>query len=169
MNNSRMESMLLRMPWTASWRTGPMVMASLAWTLKAWFALLVHKREHRDQLLGMEFRRFLHGLIRIPVQIICAGHRIRYRILGYNQWVYTFMETFDLVQHLRWCDCTKNSEKTAPVHSSSVPRNGAEWLKLDEGRGNLVIFALRVPCKDENVVHRLLRVTVAMTLATQRL
>jgi len=52
-----------------------MVMASLAWTLKAWFALLVRRREHRDQLLGMEFRRFLHGLIRIPVQIICAGRR----------------------------------------------------------------------------------------------
>jgi hypothetical protein len=78
-----------------------MVMASLAWTLKAWFALLVRRREHRDHLLGMEFRRFLHGLIRIPVQIICAGRRIRYRILGYNQWVYTFMETFDRVRGLR--------------------------------------------------------------------
>jgi Transposase DDE domain group 1 len=77
-----------------------MVMASLAWTLKAWFALLVRRREQRDQLLGMEFRRFLHGLIRIPVQIICAGHRIRYRILGYNEWVYTFMETFDRVRGL---------------------------------------------------------------------
>ena len=50
-----------------------MVMASLAWTLKAWFALLVRKREHRDQLLAMEFRRFLNGLIRIPVQIISAA------------------------------------------------------------------------------------------------
>jgi hypothetical protein len=92
----------LRMPvdsLVANWSY--MVMASLAWTLKAWFALLVRKREHRDHLLGMEFRRFLHGLIRIPVQIICAGHRIRYRILGYNQWVYTFMETFDLVRRLR--------------------------------------------------------------------
>jgi len=77
-----------------------MVMASLAWTLKAWFALLVRRREHRDQLLGMEFRRFLHGLIRIPVQIICAGRRIRYRILGYNQWVYTFMQTFERVRRL---------------------------------------------------------------------
>jgi hypothetical protein len=92
----------LRMPvdsLVANWSY--MVMASLAWTLKAWFALLVRKREHRDHLLGMEFRRFLHGLIRIPVQIICAGRRIRYRILGYNQWVYTFMETFDLVRRLR--------------------------------------------------------------------
>jgi Transposase DDE domain group 1 len=78
-----------------------MVMASLAWTLKAWFALLVRKREHRDQLLAMEFRRFLNGLIRVPVQIISAGRRIVYRILGYNQWVYTFMQTFDRVRHLQ--------------------------------------------------------------------
>ena len=92
----------LRMPvdsLVANWSY--MVMASLAWTLKAWFALLVRKREHRDQLLAMEFRRFLHGLIRIPVQIICAGRRIVYRILGYNQWAHTFMQTFDKVRRLQ--------------------------------------------------------------------
>ena len=78
-----------------------MVMASLAWTLKAWFALLVRKREHRDQLLAMEFRRFLNGLIRVPVQIINAGRRIVYRVLGYNQWVYTFLHTFDRIRQLQ--------------------------------------------------------------------
>jgi len=75
-------------------------MASLAWTLKAWFALLVRRREHRDQLLAMEFRRFLHGLIRIPVQIITGGRRIIYRILGYTQWTHTFLATFDRVRRL---------------------------------------------------------------------
>lgn len=77
------------------------VMASLAWTLKAWFALLVRRREHRDQLLAMEFRRFLHGLIRIPVQIITAGRRIIYRILGYNQWIHTFLATFGRLRQLQ--------------------------------------------------------------------
>jgi hypothetical protein len=78
-----------------------MVMASLAWTLKAWFALLVRKRKHRDELLRMEFRRFLNGLIRVPVQIISTGRRIVYRILGYNQWVYTFMHTVDRIRQLQ--------------------------------------------------------------------
>lgn len=78
-----------------------MVMVSLAWTLKAWFALMVRKREHRDQLLAMEFRRFLNGLIRIPVQIITAGRRIVWRVIGYNQWVYTFLQTFDNVRRLQ--------------------------------------------------------------------
>jgi len=78
-----------------------MVMAALAWTLKAWFALLVRRREHRNQLLAMEFRRFLHGVIRIPVQMITAGRRIIYRILGYNQWTHTFLATFDRLRQLQ--------------------------------------------------------------------
>jgi hypothetical protein len=78
-----------------------MVMASLAWSLKAWFALLVRSRQHRDELLRMEFRRFLNGLVRIPVQIITTGRRIIYRVLGYNQWVYTFLKTFDRIRQLQ--------------------------------------------------------------------
>jgi hypothetical protein len=77
-----------------------MIMASLAWTLKAWFALLVRKRKHRDQLLRMEFRQFLNAFVRIPVQIITAGRGIVYRILGYNHWAYTFLHTFHRVRSL---------------------------------------------------------------------
>jgi hypothetical protein len=78
-----------------------MVMASLAWTLKAWFALLVRKAEQRDTLLRMEFRRFLNGLIRIPIQIISTGRKILYRILGYNQWTAQFLSTFAAIRQLR--------------------------------------------------------------------
>ncbi len=78
-----------------------MVMAALAWTLKAWFALLVRRREHRDELLAMEFRRFLHGLIRIPVQIVTGGRRILYRVLSYNLWTHMFLETWDRVRQLK--------------------------------------------------------------------
>lgn len=78
-----------------------MVMVSLAWTLKAWFALLVRHQERRTELLCMEFRRFLNAIIRLPVQIITAGRRIIYRILGYNDWVHTFLKTFDTIRQLR--------------------------------------------------------------------
>jgi hypothetical protein len=78
-----------------------MVMASLAWSFKAWFALLVRSQQQRDELLGMGFRRFLNGVVRIPAQIITAGRRIVYRVLGYNQWVQTFMRTFDSIRQLR--------------------------------------------------------------------
>jgi len=78
-----------------------MVMASLAWTLKAWFALQVHSRKRRDALLAMEFRRFLHAVVLLPCQIVRTGRRVVYRILGYNEWVRTFLNTFGRIRRLR--------------------------------------------------------------------
>jgi len=79
-----------------------MVMASLAWTLKAWFALLTRKGEERSVLLRMGFRRFLNSIVRVPCQIICSGRRVVYRILGYNQWTRTFMRTFARIRDLQF-------------------------------------------------------------------
>ena len=69
-----------------------MVIASLAWTLKAWFALLLpiaprwreqHERQ-RQLVLRMEFRSFLQQLIMIPAQIIRSGRRLIYRLLAWR-------------------------------------------------------------------------------------
>ena len=79
-----------------------MVMASLAWTLKAWFALQVRRHRDRDALLRMEFRRFLSGIVRLPCQIVRTGRRIVYRILGYNQWTRTFLQTFARIRKVRF-------------------------------------------------------------------
>ena len=78
-----------------------MVMASLAWTLKAWFALLVRDSKKRDGLLRMEFRGFLNAIILLPAQIIRSGRRIIFRILGYNHWARTFLQTYDTIRQLR--------------------------------------------------------------------
>jgi hypothetical protein len=72
-----------------------MVMAGLAWNLKAWYGLLVPDRERGLELVRMEFRRFLHAIILLPVQIIRAGRRIVYRLLGYNGWMDDFFATFE--------------------------------------------------------------------------
>jgi hypothetical protein len=79
-----------------------MVMASLAWTLKAWFALMVRSWEAREELLRMEFRRFLHAIVALPCQIVRTGRRIVYRILGYNEWTRTFLRTFDRIRQLEF-------------------------------------------------------------------
>jgi hypothetical protein len=71
-----------------------MVMAALAWNLKAWYGLLVPDRDRGLELVRMEFRRFLHAIIRLPVQIIRAGRKIVYRLLGYNSWLKDFFATF---------------------------------------------------------------------------
>ena len=77
-----------------------MVMASLAWTLKAWFALVVRDGEKREELLRMEFRRFLDAIVEVPCQIVRTGRRIVCRILGYNDWTRTFLRTFDRIREL---------------------------------------------------------------------
>ena len=74
-----------------------LVMAALAWNLKAWYGLLVPERERGLELVRMEFRRFLHAIILLPVQIIRAGRRIVYRLLGYNEWLKDFFATFQRV------------------------------------------------------------------------
>jgi hypothetical protein len=78
-----------------------MVMASLAWSLKAWFALLTDKYDRRNALLTMEFPRFLNAIVRIPTQVIRGGRRIVLRILGYNEWTKTFLDTCATIHRLK--------------------------------------------------------------------
>jgi hypothetical protein len=83
-----------------------MVIASLAWTLKAWAALLVpisprHRDQHTEEkrrLLRMEFPTFRNALIVIPAQIIRTSRKIVYRLLAWNPWQPVF---FRLMNRLR--------------------------------------------------------------------
>jgi hypothetical protein len=76
-----------------------MVMASLAWTLKAWFALVLPEegrwgeqyRAEKRAVLTMEFRAFQQAFIAMPCQIICAGRRTIYRLLAWNRWQRVFL------------------------------------------------------------------------------
>jgi uncharacterized protein GlcG (DUF336 family) len=83
-----------------------MVMTSLAWTLKAWAALMLpiqtrwqeQHKEERDRVLRMEFRTFVQAFIMIPAQIITAGRRIIYRLLAWNPWQHVFFRLLDAFQ-----------------------------------------------------------------------
>jgi hypothetical protein len=82
-----------------------MVMASLAWTLKAWVALLIPilprwKRRHeeeRETVLRMDFRTFIGGFVNVPCQIVRTGRRIIYRLLAWNRWQPVFFRLLDAV------------------------------------------------------------------------
>jgi hypothetical protein len=78
-----------------------MVMAALAWNLKAWFALTVRRRERRKQLLNMEFRKFLKNLIWLPTQILKHGRRTVYRILNHNCWTSDFFSAWETIKKLK--------------------------------------------------------------------
>ncbi|MFC1462004.1 IS1380 family transposase [Verrucomicrobiota bacterium] len=78
-----------------------MVMATLAWNLKAWFAMMVRRRDRRMELLRMEFRRFQHAVILLPVQIVLQGRKIIYRLLAYNAWLKDFFSAWEFIRRLR--------------------------------------------------------------------
>ena len=77
-----------------------MVMAALAWNLKAWYGLLTPNRQRGLELVKMEFRRFLHAIILVPCQIVRTARRVIYRILGYNNWLQDFFATWERVRQM---------------------------------------------------------------------
>jgi len=88
-----------------------MVMASLAWSLKAWAALLVpehgrwaerHRAEKRS-LLRMEFGTFCVAMIQAPCQIVRTGGRLVYRLLSWNPWQGVFLRLVERLHSRQLC------------------------------------------------------------------
>ena len=80
-----------------------MVIASLAWSLKAWTAFLLpvnprwkerHESE-KQKLLRMEFPTFRQAMINLPSQIVRSGRRLIFRILSWNQWQSAFFRLWE--------------------------------------------------------------------------
>jgi hypothetical protein len=84
-----------------------MVMAALAWTLKAWFALRLpdagrwaaRYAAEKAAVLRMEFKTFLHAFMLIPVQVVRTSRRLVFRLLAWNPWQAVFLRGFD-----HWCE-----------------------------------------------------------------
>jgi len=79
-----------------------MVIAALAWNLKAWYGLVTLVPAMRRDILRMEFKRFLVHFIQIPCQIVQTGRRMIFRILGYSKHLETFLSTFDHIRRLKF-------------------------------------------------------------------
>ena len=71
-----------------------MVMAALAWSLKAWVALWHpiaprwrqrHAEEQR-RMLRMDSAPSLGAFINVPCQVLTQGRRVIYRLLAWNPW-----------------------------------------------------------------------------------
>jgi hypothetical protein len=80
-----------------------MVMAALAWTLKAWFALRLPETgrwaaryaAEKVAVLRMEFKAFLNAFVRIPVQLVRTSRRLVFRLLAWNPWQAVFLRGVD--------------------------------------------------------------------------
>lgn len=69
-----------------------MLMASLAWTLKAWMALQLpisprwdeRHRQDRHRWLRMEFRTFVEAVMNVPAQVVRTARRLVIRFLSWR-------------------------------------------------------------------------------------
>lgn len=88
-----------------------MVMASLAWTLKAWFGLLLpesgrwadRRKAEKQLVLKMEFKRFLNAFMLMPCQIVRQARRTVYRLLSWNPWQEVFLRGLDILRYPLRC------------------------------------------------------------------
>ena len=88
-----------------------MVMAALAWNLKAWYALSLPasgrwKKEHsreKQRVLRMEFKKFRNLFIMLPCQIVKTGRRLIYRLLGWNAHIGILFRAIDSFRHPLRC------------------------------------------------------------------
>lgn len=80
-----------------------MVIASLAWTLKIWFALMLpvsscHRHKHaaeRERVLRMDFRSFVQRLVLVPAQILRSGRQLVYRLLAWRPDLLVLLRALD--------------------------------------------------------------------------
>jgi len=79
-----------------------MLIAAQAWNIKAWFALMMHRKQDRRDYLRMEFRRFFHSVILIPAMIICRARGITVRLIGYTPALNRLFTAWNTIERIRF-------------------------------------------------------------------
>jgi hypothetical protein len=83
-----------------------MVSTSIAWSLKAWTALLLpvspaHRESHeadRHRWLRMEFKSWVNGVMKVPCQIVKQARRVICRVLNWNAQLPAFFRLSDFLE-----------------------------------------------------------------------
>lgn len=82
------------------------VIVSLAWSLKAWFAMMLpvcarwrdRHTSDKERVLRMDFRTFVQEFILIPVQVVTTGRRLVYRLLAWRPQVSVLLRMADAMR-----------------------------------------------------------------------
>lgn len=61
-----------------------MLIAALAWNIKSWHAIMMHRKDDRHGFIRMEFKRFLDTVIRIPAMVLVRARSIVVRLVAYT-------------------------------------------------------------------------------------
>ncbi len=79
-----------------------MVIATLAWNIKSWFAMMMHLKKDRRDHIRMEFRRFLHSVILIPAMVIRRARAITVRLIGYQPSIDRLFSVWGATERIRF-------------------------------------------------------------------
>jgi hypothetical protein len=93
----------MRMPSGDLYSNGAyMVMAALAWNLKAWYGILMPDKKTGAEVVRMEFTRFLNGFMALPTQVLHQARRITLRVLSWTPYLEAFLEMFTWIRTRRY-------------------------------------------------------------------
>jgi Transposase DDE domain group 1 len=75
-----------------------LVIAALAWNIKSWFAMMLHRKDDRRDYIDMEFRRFITSVILIPAMVIRHARAITIRLIGYTPCVGRLFSAWNTIE-----------------------------------------------------------------------
>ena len=79
-----------------------MVTAALAWNIKSWFAMMMHRHQDRREHIRMEFRRFLTSIILIPAMVMRRARAITVRLIGYTPSLDRLFSAWNTIERIRF-------------------------------------------------------------------
>ena len=94
-----------------------MVIAALAWNIKSWHAMMMHRVEDRSAHIRMEFKRFLDTIIRIPAMVLNRARRIVIRVRCLHRQLDRLFSAWTTIERIRLAG------STGPAAANPRPRH----------------------------------------------
>jgi hypothetical protein len=79
-----------------------MLIAALAWNIKSWHAMMMHRKHDRHGFIRMEFKRFLDTVLRIPAMVIVRARAIVVRLVAYTVNIDRFFSAWTTTERIRF-------------------------------------------------------------------
>ncbi len=79
-----------------------MLIAALAWNIKSWHAMMMHRKDDRRAFIRMEFKRFLDTVIRIPAMVLVRARAIVVRLVAYTVNIDRFFSAWATTERIRF-------------------------------------------------------------------
>jgi hypothetical protein len=79
-----------------------MLIAALAWNIKSWHAMMMHRKDDRHRFTRMEYKRFLDTVIRVPAMILVRARAIVVRLVAYTANVDRFFSAWATTERTRF-------------------------------------------------------------------